>query len=256
MMKEIEKMANLDSKDRNTVQMIQEGLTGVRPMDNTWIDSTIAALKNNPSLFKNMMKGKGAMMGGVSNEQVESCIYMGGAMDARFLKIMFHIMKFIGNSAKPVTEYYKIVDNYTMGLARYIVMALIGLCVYFIVVGTYYFWRWVYIFVMGFFSSGNAPAAAGSTSLSSSSSSLIESLKSNVINSIQHVSTSLGLGSSLASIMSTNTPQHIESKESPQHSESISAEFENEFPIKSKSEETFKKKGHVHGDAADAEFDF
>jgi hypothetical protein len=63
MMKEMARMSKMSDKDRGHLTMLQEGLTGNRPMDEEWIDSTIDALRNNPAIFKSMVKGKGAMMG-------------------------------------------------------------------------------------------------------------------------------------------------------------------------------------------------
>ncbi len=56
-------MSKLTNKEREDLQVIQEGLSGAKPMDYAWMDRTISILKTNPGLFKTMMKGKGAMMG-------------------------------------------------------------------------------------------------------------------------------------------------------------------------------------------------
>jgi hypothetical protein len=63
MMQEMARMAKMSPRDRNALQHIQEGLSGSKPMDSAWMDVTIQALKTNPKIFKNMVKGKGAMMG-------------------------------------------------------------------------------------------------------------------------------------------------------------------------------------------------
>lgn len=63
MMEEMTRMARMSPRDRNALQHIQEGLSGAKPMDLAWMDVTIQALKTNPKIFKNMVKGKGAMMG-------------------------------------------------------------------------------------------------------------------------------------------------------------------------------------------------
>lgn len=63
MMQEMARMAKMSPRDRTALQHIQEGLSGSKPMDSAWMDVTIQALKTNPKIFKNMVKGKGAMMG-------------------------------------------------------------------------------------------------------------------------------------------------------------------------------------------------
>jgi hypothetical protein len=63
MMKEVEKMSKLGNEDRNLLQHIQEGLAGVKPIDDKWIATIIDAIKNKPEIFKTMFKGKGQMFG-------------------------------------------------------------------------------------------------------------------------------------------------------------------------------------------------
>jgi hypothetical protein len=63
MMQEMTRMAKMSPRDRNQLQLLQEGLSGAKPMDAAWIDSTVTTLKSNPKIFKNLVKGKGAMLG-------------------------------------------------------------------------------------------------------------------------------------------------------------------------------------------------
>jgi NADPH-dependent curcumin reductase CurA len=63
MMKEVEKMSKLGNEDRNLLQHIQEGLAGVKPIDDKWMTTIIDAIKNKPEIFKTMFKGKGQMFG-------------------------------------------------------------------------------------------------------------------------------------------------------------------------------------------------
>lgn len=85
MMKEMSKMAKMNTKDRNALLHIQvyfvlcsytfqnhfilifffmqEGLSGSKPMNAEWIDATVQALVSNPDLFKGMFKGRGAALG-------------------------------------------------------------------------------------------------------------------------------------------------------------------------------------------------
>lgn len=62
-LKEVEKMSKLSADDRGLLQQIQEGLTGVKPIDDAWITMIIDALKKKPEVFKTLFKGKGAMFG-------------------------------------------------------------------------------------------------------------------------------------------------------------------------------------------------
>lgn len=56
-------MSKLSSDDRNLLQNIQEGLTGVKPINDEWITMIVDALKKKPDVFKTLFKGKGAMFG-------------------------------------------------------------------------------------------------------------------------------------------------------------------------------------------------
>ena len=62
-MKEVLRMSKLSEKDRSKLQHIQEGISGTKPMDAKWIETTVSTLKQSPDIFRTMMKGKGAMMG-------------------------------------------------------------------------------------------------------------------------------------------------------------------------------------------------
>jgi hypothetical protein len=61
MMKEVERMAKLAPADREQLQSIQEGLQGLKPCDDKWLDSAIGTLKTNPAFYKSMVKGKGTI---------------------------------------------------------------------------------------------------------------------------------------------------------------------------------------------------
>ena len=63
MMEEMKKMNKLSDKERKQLQTIQEGLSGVKPIDDTWITYTVKVLKSNPALFKTLFKGRGAAIG-------------------------------------------------------------------------------------------------------------------------------------------------------------------------------------------------
>jgi hypothetical protein len=63
MLKEVERMAKLGDGEKKLLQTIQQGLSGVTPITEEWIDEIIDAVKTKPELFKTMFGGKGALMG-------------------------------------------------------------------------------------------------------------------------------------------------------------------------------------------------
>eukprot|EP01038_Epipyxis_sp_PR26KG_P011909 gene11909-15933_t len=135
MMKEVERMAKLSSEDRTDLQNIQEGLTGIKPIDTAWIDNTIATLKRKPKMFKDMMKGKGAMLGGISDEQINSFIDVASKMEASTLKIIISGIRFLASLYKPGVDLYNVIDKYTFGMAKYIAMAVVALISYYLFYG-------------------------------------------------------------------------------------------------------------------------
>lgn len=164
MMKEIESMAKLTPTERDQLQSIQEGLAGVKPLDDKWARATIKTLKTNPGIFKTMLKGKGEMFGGVTDDQVNSFIDSASRMDATTLKYIFYVLKFIGGLVKPATTLYNTVDTYTLGLARYIVLAIVLSA---ISVSFYAMWNictWIFRLVLAWWygtGTGAGIAAAG-----------------------------------------------------------------------------------------------
>lgn len=132
MMKEVEKMSKLGADDRNLLQTIQEGLTGVKPIDDAWIMNIVDALKNKPEVFKTMFKGRGAMLGGVTDEQIESYIDMASRMDKFFLKMIAYAIWYVSSAAKPLSELYKKADEYTFGTAKYILMFILFIVLYYV----------------------------------------------------------------------------------------------------------------------------
>mmetsp|Transcript_10254 Transcript_10254/g.9922 ORF Transcript_10254/g.9922 Transcript_10254/m.9922 type:complete len:329 (+) Transcript_10254:71-1057(+) len=107
MMKEVERMAQLTPKERLQLQTIQEGLQGLKPMDDAWLDSAISTLKESPDFYKSMVKGKGAMFGGISDEQIDSFIDTAASMDPVTLRWILKIIKYLGSLAKPLQDFYQ-----------------------------------------------------------------------------------------------------------------------------------------------------
>eukprot|EP00596_Hydrurales_sp_CCMP1899_P010581 CAMPEP_0119034940 /NCGR_PEP_ID=MMETSP1177-20130426/1953_1 /TAXON_ID=2985 /ORGANISM="Ochromonas sp, Strain CCMP1899" /LENGTH=315 /DNA_ID=CAMNT_0006992779 /DNA_START=595 /DNA_END=1542 /DNA_ORIENTATION=+ len=160
MMKEVQRNSQLSPKEREQLQSIQEGLQGLKPIDDAWLDGAIATLKSNSGFFKAMVKGKGAMFGGVSDEQIGGFIDMAASQDAGTLKFILKIIKYLGSWAQPLSELYDRVDKMTFGSGRYILFGLVSIVLYF----SFFFWLEVARYVFGkIFGFGAGAAVAGST---------------------------------------------------------------------------------------------
>ena len=79
-------MSQLSSTDRDQLLLVQEGLAGTREMDDRWLTTAIRLLRGKPGLFKGMLQGKGALIGGFSDEQIGSFIDSLAAMEERTLR--------------------------------------------------------------------------------------------------------------------------------------------------------------------------
>jgi hypothetical protein len=172
-MKDVERMFKMSDNDRGLFQRIQEGLTGSRPIDSTWIDEIIQALKAKPEVFKSLFKGAGAhpelAQQGLSGDQIEGFIDMASKMDVWLLKLIGYGIWNLSKLAKPAMELYKTVDNYTFGAARYLLLALFAFVMYFVSMGVVYVLRIVFTFLYawGLYAyhtiNGTTPVVATST---------------------------------------------------------------------------------------------
>ena len=153
MMKEVERMAQLTPKERAQLQSFQDGLQGVKVIDDAWFDAAIATLKTNPGLYKSMLKGKGAMFGGVTDEQIESFIDTAAMMDSNTLKIILKILKYLGSWAKPLTDFYNLVDKYTYGFGKHILLGILAIVVYQSILFSIYLTRTSFTFIYGLYKS-------------------------------------------------------------------------------------------------------
>jgi hypothetical protein len=105
----------------------------------------IDALKTRPNVFKSMLKGRGQMIGGVTDEQIESYIDMGSAMNRTVLKVIAYAIWYLSLAAKPISEFYKTVDNYTFGSARYIFLGIFLFFGYYFCLAGYFILKWIFV---------------------------------------------------------------------------------------------------------------
>lgn len=151
MMKEIEKMSTMSSHERDQIQFIQEGLSGQREMNDVWFTGVIKTLKNDTALVKNLFKGKGQMLGGVTDAQIESFIDGASKMDASTLKMIGKTLVYLGGLVKPATDYYNKLNAITFGQANLIlttfVVIILVLCFY----TSYRVFIWIYKLIVAYF---------------------------------------------------------------------------------------------------------
>jgi hypothetical protein len=173
-MREIEKMASLPASQREKIQQLQEGVSGQRPMDDAWVDSLIDTLKTTPDLFKTMLKGQGKLMGGVSDDQVGSFIDLIASLPKWALKSIFAVLRFLGQSAKPIGEAYAVADKYTLGMIKYVLIAIGIYIIYYWALFSLFVMKAIYRFIAGLiFGKAAAAVTQPATSYAASSASNI-----------------------------------------------------------------------------------
>jgi hypothetical protein len=166
MMKEVERMAQLSPKEREQLQSIQDGLQGNKPMDDAWLDSAISTLKTNPGFYKNMVKGKGAMFGGVSDEQIESFVDTAAMMDAITLRRILKAIMYLATWAKPLTDIYNYLDKKSFGFAKHIMLGIAAIIIYNSVLFWIGVWRYVLSYIFGWKAVEVATVAASGSAAS------------------------------------------------------------------------------------------
>lgn len=128
-MEQIVSMSKLSSTDRERLQNLQEGLSGVKLMDDNWIKETVNTVKNKPDLIKSVFLGKGEATG-VNDEQIFSFIDGASKMDAWTLEKLIQFLKFVASMSKPATQMYNKIDQVTFGSAKYVVALLVIILMY------------------------------------------------------------------------------------------------------------------------------
>ena len=173
MMKEVERMSRLSPAEREQLQLIQEGLQGIKPMDEPWINTLVGTLKKNPEFFKTMIRGKApATFGGVSEDSVMQFIDTAATMDASTLRRILQFLLYLSSWSKPATDAYTQMDKMTFGCARYILLAIVGLILYFSVAMWIRIGSWVLYKLFGWPALAAAPVGATVAGASSAASSL------------------------------------------------------------------------------------
>ena len=157
-------MARLSAEERDQLIKLQGGFTGEKAMDSAWIDDVVRAIKDSPSLFKTLFHGRGAVLAGASDDQIEGFIDMASRMEPWLLKIVVGFFVWIGKIAKPVTEWFTKIDKATLGLFKYVLALLLLVVLYYVFSFVYTFLRIIVRFFYGvIFGSPKVAAAAGAT---------------------------------------------------------------------------------------------
>lgn len=72
------------------------------------------------------------MTGGMTDEQTASFVDTIASMDASTLKLILRALVFLGSLYQPAVQLYTTVDSYTLGCARYLVLFLVMIVLYYV----------------------------------------------------------------------------------------------------------------------------
>ena len=157
-------MSRMEPVQRERLQLLQEGLSGAKPMDASWIQSTVDTVKTQPETIKTMLHGRGAMLGGFSDEQLDGFIDSASRLDEGTLKWGIGTLVFLGSLVKPTIEAYKHFDKYTLGLANYLIGIVLAFALYFYVTFSWMVIKWLYAYFFAKSIAASAAAAGASAS--------------------------------------------------------------------------------------------
>ena len=161
-------MSRMEPVQRERLQLLQEGLSGAKPMDASWVQSTVDTVKTQPETIKTMLHGRGAMLGGFSDEQLDGFIDSASRLDEGTLKWGIGTLVFLGSLVKPTIEAYKHFDKYTLGLANYLIGIVLAFALYFYVT---FSWMVIKLLYAYFFAQSIAASAAAATAAAGASAS-------------------------------------------------------------------------------------
>ena len=165
-LREMMRMQNMPDEDKKSLTRLQEGLQGIIPRDEKWIDDSIKMVKANPNLLKSMFKGRIPKEAGMTEEQVLGFIDFVVSLSDWILKLAIQIINWCIEMRGPVGAYYQKADDMTLGCAKYILMAIAAFIMWYTGKAIWYVFSLLFgLIMMGYrtLSGASAGAAEGVT---------------------------------------------------------------------------------------------
>lgn len=82
--------------------------------------------------------------GGVSDDQIDGFIDMANRMEKWMLKLIAYAIWYVSSAARPLGELYKKADEYSFGTAKYILMGLFAMIMYYIAIFFFAIIKWIF----------------------------------------------------------------------------------------------------------------
>ncbi len=126
-------MSKMPESDRNEMMLIQDGLTGTRTRDDAWFASVVSIIKKNPALIKSMYSNSiDKKKAGVDGEQIDTFVdFICGLPEWALIRGGKTINWAVG-VWPTVSAAYTRVDDLLLGCAKYIVMVICFIFLYYL----------------------------------------------------------------------------------------------------------------------------
>jgi hypothetical protein len=152
---QMQKMQSLSAEQRRNIMKFQTGLNGT--IDDEFTRAVLGLLANKGEAFKLMSKS----MFELPDEQVDPWVEMFAGMDEWTIRLVCRFLGFLQSIGRPLMKGYEILDKYTFGLARHIVMLVIGICMYYSFLTAWSVAKYMYGLVFATVTTASSSVASG-----------------------------------------------------------------------------------------------
>ena len=156
-------LSKMPETDRNEMQVIQEGMTGARARDEAWIVSVVKIIKKNPNLIKSMYSsGVDKKKAGVDGEQIDTFVDFVCGLPDWVLVTGGKAVNYGVEVWPTVSAAYKKVDDLMLGCAKYVLMAIAFVVLWYVTRGIWWLCSLIFSILRGTYRliTGTSPAAA------------------------------------------------------------------------------------------------
>jgi hypothetical protein len=163
MIQAMAKVQSMPESERAALIQLQEGILGKIPRDDKWICESIQLVKTQPDTLKKLFQGRVSADSPLSEKQLMGIVDYIVTCSDNFLKRVVHIINWGIRMSGPAGELYRAVDSATLGCAKYLVLSVMLLSLYYVVKAAWYLLTLFLGLVMGGYvrlTSGGSAAAA------------------------------------------------------------------------------------------------
>lgn len=131
MIQAMAKVQSMPESQRAALLQLQEGLAGKIPRDDKWVRETIQLVKAQPDTLKKLFEGRVGADSPLSEKQLVGIVDYVVTCSDRFLTGAIHFINWGIRLSGPAGEVYRAVDSATLGCARYLLLFVALLSLYY-----------------------------------------------------------------------------------------------------------------------------